>query len=118
MLPLPPRRRQASAAAASRHRHTATSAAKLLPPSCRRRRSTVFFPSQLKSQQTKRIHRPLFFWEGAPCPGTDVFRPWAAVERPWLTTPMVSMMVKIAKLRFVKKGTKKRSDVELWRESA
>jgi hypothetical protein len=32
-----------------------------------------------------------------------VFRLWAAVERPWPTTPMVSMFVKIAKLRFAKK---------------
>ena len=32
--------------------------------------------------------------------------------------PMVSMFVKIAKLRFAKKSEKKRSDVELRRESA
>ena len=33
-------------------------------------------------------------------------------------TPMVSMFVKIVKLRFAKKKEKKRSDVELRRESA
>ena len=54
----------------------------------------------------------------ARCPRTGVFRPWAAVERPWPTTPVVLMFVKIAKLRLAKKSEKKWSDVELRRESA
>ena len=45
-----------------------------------------------------------------------VFRPWAAVEALADDAPGVDM-VKIGKIRFVKKITKKGSDVELWRES-
>jgi hypothetical protein len=33
----------------------------------------------------------------------SVFQAWAVVERPWLTTPMGSMFIKIAKLRLTKK---------------
>jgi len=47
-----------------------------------------------------------------------LFWPWAAVERPWPTKPMVLMFVKVAKLRFAKKNEKKRIDVELRREFA
>jgi hypothetical protein len=34
----------------------------------------------------------------------SVFQAWAVVERPWPTTPMGSMFIKIAKLRLTKKG--------------
>ena len=48
----------------------------------------------------------------------SVFQAWAVVERPWPTTPMGSMFIKIAKLPLTKKGGGKGSDVELRRESA
>jgi hypothetical protein len=69
--------------------------------------------------QTERVGSRPWCGQQARCPGTGIFRLWAAVERPWPTTPMVSMLVKIVKLQFAKKKVKKkRSDVELRRDSA
>ena len=48
-----------------------------------------------------------------------IFQPWVAVEALADNAHGVSMMEKVAFVQFVKKGEdKKRSDVELWRESA
>jgi hypothetical protein len=57
-------------------------------------------------------------WATSAFLGMSVFQAWAVVERPWPSTPMGSMFIKIVKLRFTKKRGEKRSDVELRRESA
>ncbi len=70
-----------------------------------------------KFDQTERVGSPPWCGQQARCLGMSVFQAWAVVERPWPTTPMGSMFIKIVKLRLTKKGGGKGSDIELRRES-
>jgi hypothetical protein len=43
-------------------------------------------------------------WATSALPPRSVFQAWAVVERPWPTTPMGSMFIKVVKLWLTKNG--------------